>query len=191
MIVPAAALVLPIFLELDAMHLIGACFSVILRSRSSRSASTSPTSTTRPRSRPASSTRPASTAAGELQTFLPGRAAAREAGRRARLLLQLRRRLEQLLPAVRRPRELEPVPDHGRPLGSARVDAVVQPGGRRRRPVGQHLQARARARDPDRRRAGGDRLPVLAARARTRSRRRSGEAVAMAGCVRGGHQGLR
>ena len=89
------------------------------------------------------------------------RAPAREADRCARLLLQLRRRLEQLLPAVRRPRGLEPVPDHGRPLGPALLDAVVQPGRRRRRTVGQDLQARARARDAARRGAGRDRLPLL------------------------------
>ena len=47
-------------------------------------------------------------------------------------------------------------------------------GGGQSRP---HLQAGARARDPARGRAGRDRLPLLAARARPGSRRRSGEGV--------------
>ncbi len=183
---------LPIFLELNTVHLIGSVLSVILpfsffpfgvylayiyyaTSLPARSARRGP----RRRLRRAAD--------------VPARrAAAREAGRRARLLLQLRRRLEQLLPAVRRPRELEPVPDHRRTLGPALRDAVVQPVGRRGRPVGPDLQARARARDPARRRAGGDRLPLLAARARPRDRRRSGEGVSDGqGCVRGGLEGLR
>ena len=117
MIVPAAALVLPIFLELNAMHLIGRSLSVILPFSFfpfgvylayiyySTAVPTEPARRGARRRRRRAADVPAC------------RASAREAGRRARLLLQLRRRLEQLLPAVRGPRRLEPVPDHGRPVG--------------------------------------------------------------------------
>ncbi len=177
MIVPGAALVLPIFLELNAMRLIGSVLSVIL-----------PFSffpfgvylaylyyaTALP---PGLLDAARVDGAGELQTFLRGRAPPREAGRRARLLLQLRRRLEQLLPAVRRA---------GRTRISTRSRSVsgicCRPHRRSIRrsaagPVGQDLQARARARDADRRRAGRDRLRLLTASARPGSRRRSSEGV--------------
>src|SRR5581483_10371768 len=85
-----------------------------------------------------------------------------------------------LLPAVRGPRRLEPVSDHRRPLEPALVDAVVQPGGRRRRSVGPHLQAGACARDAARGRPDRGRLRIQPARARPRSRRRRGEGVVMA-----------
>ena len=49
--------------------------------------------------------------------------------------------------------------------------------GWRRRPVAQDLQAGTRARNVDRRRSGGDRLRLLAASARSGSRRRSSEGV--------------
>ena len=180
MIMPAAALVLPIFLELNALHLIGSVFSVIL-----------PFSffpfgvylayiyyATAIPSELLDAARV--DGCGEWLTF-------------RRIALPLAKpvvalvfffsfvaELEQLLPAVRRPGKLEPVPDHGRALESARLDAVVQPGGRRRRPVGQHLQARARARDAARSHPGRDRLPGLPARSGARDARWGGEAVAVA-----------
>ena len=109
MIIPAAALVLPIYLELNAVHrifdiqMIGTSWSVIL-----------------PFSffpfgvylayiyyvtaLPVGLLEAARVdGANELQTFLTDRNTAREADHRARLLLQLRIQLEQLLPAVRLP----------------------------------------------------------------------------------------
>ena len=89
MIMPEAALVLPIFLELNALHLIGTFCRSSCRSRSSRSASTWPTSTSRPRCRgPAG--RGADRRLRGVADVPAHRAAAGEAGRRARLLLQLR-----------------------------------------------------------------------------------------------------
>ena len=180
MIMPAAALVLPIFLELNALHLIGSVFSVILPFSFFPFGiylayiyyATSIPSELLDAARV--------DGCGEWLTFRRVALPLAKPDRRARLLLQLRRQLEQLLPAVRRAGGLEPVPDHGRPLEPARLDAVVQPGGRRRRPVGQHLQAGARARDPPRGHSGRDRLPRLPARARARDTRRGGEAVAVA-----------
>ena len=141
MIMPAAALVLPIFLELDALHLIGSALSVILPF------SFFPFgvylayiyySTAVPRDLLDAAR---IDGCGEWSDVPPHRAAAGQAGGRARLLLQLRVRLEQLLPALRRARGLVAVPDPGRPVGPAVVDALVQPGGRRRRPAGGHLPA--------------------------------------------------
>ena len=152
MIIPAAALVLPIYLEMNAvhlhrsMHVINSAWSVIL-----------------PFSffpfgvylayiyyvtaLPPGLLEAARVDGAERAPDVPAhRHAAREAGPRARLLLQLRLGLEQLLPAVRRPVDPAPAADHRRPLGPARVDAVVQPvvggGG-----ASEHLQAGARDRD--------------------------------------------
>ena len=143
MIMPAAALVLPIFLELNSVHLIGSVFSVILPFSFFPFgvylayiyyATTMPT---RPARR---SARGRLRASGDVP---PRRAAAGQAHRRARLLLQLRGRLEQLLPPVRRARGLVAVPDPGRSLGPAVVDALVQPGPGRRRSAGRTSSGRS------------------------------------------------
>ena len=177
MIMPAAALVLPIFLELNSLHLIGNVLSVILPF------SFFPFgvylayiyySTAIP---PRPPRRRAHRRLRRVADVPARRAAAGQAGRRVGVLLQLRRRLEQLLPALRGPRRLGAVPDPGRPLGPAVVDAIVQPGRGWRRPAGQHLPAGAGARHAARGRARGDRVPLLTARARARSGRRSGEGV--------------
>ena len=172
MIMPAAALVLPIFLELNALHLIGSVLSVILPF------AFFPFGVYLAYIYYATALPPDLLDAARVDgcrrvADVPAhRAAAREAGGRARLLLQLRRRLEQLLPAVRRPRGLEPVPDPGRTVEPAVVDAVVQPGGRRRRPVGQHLPAGTGARDAARGHPRRDRVHAVAAGAGARARRR-------------------
>ena len=179
MIMPAAALVLPIFLELNALHLIGSVLSVIL-----------PFSffpfgvylayiyyaTAIPRD-----LLDAARVDGcrRVADVPPHRAAAGQAHRRARLLLQLRGRLEQLLPALRRARGLVAVPDPGRPVGPAVVDPLVQPGRGRRRSAGEHLPAGAGAGHAARRHPRRDRVPAVAAGAGARAARRSGEAVTM------------
>ena len=177
MIVPAAALVLPIFLELNAMHLIGRSLSVILPFSFFPFgvylayiyyATSVPTSLLDAAQ---------VDGAGELQTFL-------------RVALPLAKPVVALvfffsfvadwnnffLPYV----VLADSNQYPITVGLsdlARLHAVFQPGGRRRWPVGAHLQAGARAGDTDRGRADRDRLPVLPARARPRRRRWSGEGL--------------
>ena len=163
MIIPAAALVLPIYLELNAVHrifdiqMIGTSWSVIL-----------PFSffpfgvylayiyyvTALPLGLLEAAR---VDGANELQTFL-------------RIALPLAKPIVALvfffsfvsdwnnffLPYVLLTNRTRP--DHRRPFGPARLDAVVQPVGRRRRAVGEHLQAGARARDGHRRGPGRDRL---------------------------------
>jgi ABC-type glycerol-3-phosphate transport system permease component len=176
MIMPAAALVLPIFLELNSLHLIGSAFAVIL-----------PFAffpfgvylayiyyaTAVPRDLLDAAR---TDGCGEWLTF---RRVALPLAKPvvARLLLQLRRRLEQLLPSVRRHRRLRPVSDPGRALGPAVVDAVVQPGPGWRWPAGEHLPAGAGARHAARGHSRRDRVPAVAACARARPGRRGGEGV--------------
>ena len=153
MLIPASSLVLPIYLELNAMRLIGNVFSIILPFAFFPLASTSPTSTTHRASAGAARRR----AGRRLQRAadVPSRRAApREAGRRARLLLQLRRGLEQLLPALRDPAGPEQFPVQVGLLASS----VVTPS--------------RCTRDADRGAARRDRLRRLAAGPRTRCGRR-------------------
>src|SRR4051812_47420240 len=103
------------------------------------------------------------------------RAAAGQTGDRARLLLQLRVRLEQLLPALRGARGFGAVPDPGWSVEPAVVDAVLQSGGRRRRSTGGHLPARTGPRHAARRYPRRGRVPVVAAGARARARHRGAE----------------
>ena len=140
MLMPNTALVLPIFLEINARRLIGTPLSVdpavlvlpvrglpdlhlLLHRACPR--------TCWPRR--------GSTAAREIAGVPPGRAAAGRAGRRAGRLLQLRGQLEQLLPAVRDAAGQRPVPDPGR----AWPDAAA------RRPRSTRSSARAAVQLPE------------------------------------------
>ena len=177
MIMPAAALVLPIFLELNSVHLIGSVLSVIL-----------PFSffpfgvylayiyyaTALP---PGLLDAARVDGAGELQTFL-------------RVALPLAKPVVALvfffsfvadwnnffLPyVVLADSNQYPITVGLWDLLSATPS--FNPVGRRGWPVGQDLQARARARDLARRCARRDRLPLLAARARPGPRRRRSQGV--------------
>jgi multiple sugar transport system permease protein len=132
--------VLPIFLELDALHLIGKRLSVILPFAFfpfgvylayiyySTALPADLLMRAHRRLRRVGHVRRIALAAGQARGC-------------ARLLLQLRVGLEQLLPALRRTRGLVAVPDSGWAVEPALVDAIIQPGGRRRRSTGEHLPA--------------------------------------------------
>ena len=177
MIMPAAALVLPIFLELDALHLIGSMLSVILPfaffpfgvylAYIYYSTAIPPDLLDAARI----------DGCGEWATF-------------RRIALPLAKPVVALVFFFSFVADwnnfflpyavlggLVAVPDSGRSVGPAVVDAVVQPGGRRRRAAGRHLPAGTGAGHTARGHPRRDRVHAVAARARPRTGRRRGQGV--------------
>ena len=123
-VMPAASLVLPIFLELNAMGLIGNALSIILPFAFFPFGvylSYIYYATALPPARPG---RGADRRVQRVGGFPSRRDPPGEADHRARRLLQLRRQLEQLLPAVRDPAERKAVSGTGRAVGHLRIDAA-------------------------------------------------------------------
>ena len=156
MLIPNTALVLPIFLELSAVRLIGNPLAVILPFSFfpfgvyltyiyfSTAVSRDLLNAAR------------IDGAGELRVFTQCRDAARHSGDRAGRLLQLRRQLEQLLPAVPRRRRAE---DPGAGRASPTCSRTCRPS-TRRLVEHRHPAAHAGARDAAVGGADPDHLPL-------------------------------
>ncbi len=180
MIMPSAALVLPLFLEINAVHLVGSPFSVIL-----------PFSffpfgvylcyifyaSTIPKDLLAAAR---VDGCSEWDVFRRIALPLRAPGRRARRLLRLCRRLDQLLSSLRDALQQLVLPTHGRVAGPAGSHAGVQPRDRQfcDTPPG------AGHRDHRDYRPGACRLPLRPTLTGVRPARRGHEGVSHPSCLR-------